>query len=142
MSIFLTEHSRVVVQGLTGGEGTKHATKMLAAGTDIVDRWVAATPGVAWVKPEIGFGCIELPPSVGDDIAFAETLHDKHGVLTAPGAYFELPGHLRVSWSPAWSSSPSCSSQALRARQSSESRRLDKNSARVARTASRRVRSW
>jgi succinyl-CoA synthetase alpha subunit len=36
MSIFLNEHSRVIVQGLTGAEGTKHATKMLAAGTNIV----------------------------------------------------------------------------------------------------------
>ncbi|WP_433504185.1 succinate--CoA ligase subunit alpha [Pseudonocardia halophobica] len=36
MSIFLNENSKVVVQGLTGSEGTKHATKMLAAGTNIV----------------------------------------------------------------------------------------------------------
>jgi succinyl-CoA synthetase alpha subunit len=36
MSIFLNENSKVIVQGLTGSEGTKHATKMLAAGTDIV----------------------------------------------------------------------------------------------------------
>jgi succinyl-CoA synthetase alpha subunit len=36
MSIFLNEHSKVIVQGLTGAEGTKHATKMLAAGTEIV----------------------------------------------------------------------------------------------------------
>ncbi len=36
MSIFLNEHSRVVVQGITGSEGTKHSAKMLAAGTNIV----------------------------------------------------------------------------------------------------------
>ncbi|MGI5127507.1 succinate--CoA ligase subunit alpha [Pseudonocardia sp. CA-107938] len=36
MSIFLTENSKVIVQGITGGEGTKHSTKMLAAGTNIV----------------------------------------------------------------------------------------------------------
>jgi len=36
MSIFLTEQSKVIVQGITGGEGTKHSTKMLAAGTNIV----------------------------------------------------------------------------------------------------------
>lgn len=36
MSIFLNEHSKVIVQGITGGEGTRHATKMLAAGTKIV----------------------------------------------------------------------------------------------------------
>ena len=36
MSIFLNEHSRVIVQGMTGAEGTNHTTKMLAAGTHIV----------------------------------------------------------------------------------------------------------
>ncbi|WP_433275867.1 succinate--CoA ligase subunit alpha [Pseudonocardia xinjiangensis] len=36
MAIFLNENSRVIVQGITGGEGTKHTAKMLAAGTNIV----------------------------------------------------------------------------------------------------------
>ena len=36
MSIFLNENSKVIVQGITGGEGTKHSTKMLAAGTNVV----------------------------------------------------------------------------------------------------------
>jgi succinyl-CoA synthetase alpha subunit len=36
MSIFLDENSKVIVQGLTGSEGMKHATKMLASGTNIV----------------------------------------------------------------------------------------------------------
>jgi succinyl-CoA synthetase alpha subunit len=36
MSIFLNEHSKIIVQGITGSEGTKHSTKMLAAGTNIV----------------------------------------------------------------------------------------------------------
>jgi succinyl-CoA synthetase alpha subunit len=36
MSIFLNENSKVIVQGITGSEGTKHTTKMLAAGTNVV----------------------------------------------------------------------------------------------------------
>ncbi|KMS88558.1 succinate--CoA ligase subunit alpha [Prauserella rugosa] len=36
MSIFLDSSSKVIVQGITGSEGTKHATKMLASGTNIV----------------------------------------------------------------------------------------------------------
>jgi succinyl-CoA synthetase alpha subunit len=32
----LNENSKVIVQGITGSEGTKHTTKMLAAGTNIV----------------------------------------------------------------------------------------------------------
>ncbi len=36
MAIFLNEQSRVIVQGMTGSEGTKHTTRMLASGTNIV----------------------------------------------------------------------------------------------------------
>ncbi|HEX6326563.1 MAG TPA: succinate--CoA ligase subunit alpha, partial [Jiangellaceae bacterium] len=36
MAIFLTENSKVIVQGMTGSEGTKHTARMLRSGTDIV----------------------------------------------------------------------------------------------------------
>jgi succinyl-CoA synthetase alpha subunit len=36
MAIFLTEASKVIVQGMTGSEGTKHTTRMLASGTNVV----------------------------------------------------------------------------------------------------------
>ncbi len=36
MSIFLNKDSRVIVQGITGGEGTKHTALMLKAGTQVV----------------------------------------------------------------------------------------------------------
>ena len=36
MSIFLNEHSKVVVQGMTGSEGQKHTRRMIASGTNIV----------------------------------------------------------------------------------------------------------
>ncbi|ACU95568.1 succinate--CoA ligase subunit alpha [Saccharomonospora viridis] len=36
MSIFLNSESKIIVQGLTGSEGSKHAAKMLAAGSNIV----------------------------------------------------------------------------------------------------------
>jgi succinyl-CoA synthetase alpha subunit len=36
MSIFLDSSSKIIVQGITGSEGSKHATKMLAAGSTIV----------------------------------------------------------------------------------------------------------
>jgi succinyl-CoA synthetase alpha subunit len=42
MAIFLTEESAVIVQGMTGSEGTKHTRRMLSAGTDIVG---GVTPG-------------------------------------------------------------------------------------------------
>jgi succinyl-CoA synthetase alpha subunit len=42
MSIFLNENSRVLVQGMTGAEGSKHTRRMLASGTNIV---AGVTPG-------------------------------------------------------------------------------------------------
>jgi succinyl-CoA synthetase alpha subunit len=42
MAIFLTEKSRILVQGITGSEGTKHTRRMLASGTAIV---AGVTPG-------------------------------------------------------------------------------------------------
>ncbi|SFI61630.1 CoA binding domain-containing protein [Microbacterium saccharophilum] len=36
MSIYLNKDSKVIVQGITGGEGTKHTALMLKAGTRVV----------------------------------------------------------------------------------------------------------
>jgi succinyl-CoA synthetase alpha subunit len=36
VAIFLTENSRVIVQGMTGSEGQKHTRRMIASGTTIV----------------------------------------------------------------------------------------------------------
>lgn len=36
MAIFLNENSKVIVQGITGSEGTKHTARMLRSGTNIV----------------------------------------------------------------------------------------------------------
>ena len=47
MAIFLTAASRVIVQGMTGTEGMKHTTRMLAGGTTVIG-------GVNPRKAEIG----------------------------------------------------------------------------------------
>ena len=36
MAIFLNKNSKVIVQGMTGSEGTKHTRRMLASGTNVV----------------------------------------------------------------------------------------------------------
>ncbi|MFF8316875.1 succinate--CoA ligase subunit alpha [Streptomyces bobili] len=36
MAVYLTKESKVLVQGMTGGEGMKHTRRMIAAGTDVV----------------------------------------------------------------------------------------------------------
>lgn len=42
MAIFLNENSKILVQGITGSEGTKHTRRMVASGTNIV---AGVTPG-------------------------------------------------------------------------------------------------
>ena len=42
MSIFLDQNSKVLVQGMTGSEGTKHTRRMVASGTNVV---AGVTPG-------------------------------------------------------------------------------------------------
>lgn len=42
MAIFLTNGSKVLVQGITGSEGSKHTRRMVAAGTSVV---AGVTPG-------------------------------------------------------------------------------------------------
>jgi len=50
MAIFLTERSRVVVQGMTGSQGLKHTARMLAAGTQIVG---GVTPGKGGLQVDV-----------------------------------------------------------------------------------------
>jgi succinyl-CoA synthetase alpha subunit len=45
MAIFLTRDSKVIVQGMTGSEGMKHTTRMLASGTQVVG---GVNPRKAW----------------------------------------------------------------------------------------------
>jgi succinyl-CoA synthetase alpha subunit len=56
MSIFLSSESRVIVQGITGGEGTKHTALMLKAGTTIVGGVNARKAGTT-----VTHGDLELP---------------------------------------------------------------------------------
>ena len=42
MAIFLTESSKVIVQGMTGSEGRRHTQRMLRSGTAVVG---GVTPG-------------------------------------------------------------------------------------------------
>jgi succinyl-CoA synthetase alpha subunit len=42
MSIFLDENSKILVQGMTGSEGTKHTRRMVASGSNVV---AGVTPG-------------------------------------------------------------------------------------------------
>jgi len=56
MAIFLTENSRVLVQGMTGSEGMKHTERMLRSGTKIVGGVNPRKAGTA-----VGFDGVEVP---------------------------------------------------------------------------------
>ena len=61
MSIFLNKDSKVIVQGITGGEGTKHTKLMLKAGTQIVGGVNARKAGTTVTHEDKDGKQIELP---------------------------------------------------------------------------------
>ena len=61
MSIFLNRHSKVIVQGITGGEGTKHTALMLKAGTQVVGGVNARKAGTTVAHKDKSGKDIELP---------------------------------------------------------------------------------
>ena len=61
MSIFLNRHSKVIVQGITGGEGTKHTALMLKAGTQVVGGVNARKAGTTVAHKDKSGNDIELP---------------------------------------------------------------------------------
>ncbi|MGW7482808.1 succinate--CoA ligase subunit alpha [Nonomuraea muscovyensis] len=61
MAIFLTKDSRVLVQGMTGAEGTRHTARMLAAGTDVV---AGVTPGKGGRSVDFGERTVPVLDSV------------------------------------------------------------------------------
>jgi succinyl-CoA synthetase alpha subunit len=79
MAIFLTDQSKVVVQGMTGSEGMKHTTRMLASGTNIVG---GVNPRKAGEKVTIEGADIPVFGSVSE--AMAETGADVSVVFVPP----------------------------------------------------------
>ena len=100
MAIFLTEASRVIVQGMTGSEGVKHTTRMLASGTQIVGGVNPRKAGtsVTFSTPEGDadvpvFGTVaEAMAATGADVSvvFVPPAHAKGAVLEAVEARIPL----------------------------------------------------
>ncbi|MGC5049016.1 succinate--CoA ligase subunit alpha [Micrococcus porci] len=61
MSIYLNKDSKVIVQGITGGEGTKHTRLMLKAGTTIVGGVNARKAGTTVSHEDKDGNAVELP---------------------------------------------------------------------------------
>ncbi|MCO7203190.1 succinate--CoA ligase subunit alpha [Microbacterium sp. CnD16-F] len=61
MSIYLNKDSKVIVQGITGGEGTKHTALMLKAGTNVVGGVNARKAGTTVTHEKPHEGEVDLP---------------------------------------------------------------------------------
>ncbi|MFH5231769.1 succinate--CoA ligase subunit alpha [Antrihabitans spumae] len=61
MSIYLNKDSKVIVQGITGGEGTKHTALMLKAGTQIVGGVNARKAGTTVSHTDASGAAVEIP---------------------------------------------------------------------------------
>jgi succinyl-CoA synthetase alpha subunit len=79
VSIFLTEKSRVIVQGMTGSEGSKHTRRMLAAGTRVVG---GVNPRKAGETVDFDGTSVPVFGSVAD--AMAETGADVSVIFVPP----------------------------------------------------------
>ena len=66
MAIFINENTKVIVQGMTGSEGTKHTGRMLKSGTNIVG---GVTPGKGGQTVEIEGKTLPVFNSVAEAIA-------------------------------------------------------------------------
>ncbi len=80
MSTFLNKDSKVIVQGITGGEGTKHTARMLAAGTQVVGGVNARKAGTTvshvnaageTVEPPVFATVAEAMAATGADVSVA-----------------------------------------------------------------------
>lgn len=86
MSIFLNKDSKVIVQGITGGEGTKHTALMLKAGTQVVGGVNARKAGTTVSHTDKDGNPVELPVFGTVEEAIKETGADV-SIAFVPGAF-------------------------------------------------------
>jgi succinyl-CoA synthetase alpha subunit len=79
MAIWLTKDSRVIVQGVTGSEGSKHTRRMLRAGTTVVG---GTNPRKAGTK--VDFDGVQVPVFAGVAEAMKETGADVSVIFVPP----------------------------------------------------------
>ncbi|HEV2373252.1 MAG TPA: succinate--CoA ligase subunit alpha [Streptosporangiaceae bacterium] len=97
MAIFLTEQSRVMVQGITGSEGSKHGRRMIAAGTKVVGgtnpRKAGQTIDLGGAEPVPVFATVaETMAATGADVSvvFVPPAGAKGAVIEAVDAAIPL----------------------------------------------------
>ncbi|MFN3937216.1 MAG: aminotransferase class I/II-fold pyridoxal phosphate-dependent enzyme [Gemmobacter sp.] len=62
-----------------------------------LDRFVAETPGLSWVRPEAGLiGLARLPPCIDSETFARRLLGPPWRTFVLPGAAYGMPGHIRL----------------------------------------------
>ena len=84
MSIYLNKDSKVIVQGITGGEGTKHTALMLKAGTQVVGGVNARKAGSTVSHTDKDGNAVELPVFGGVAEAIEKTGADVSIIFVPP----------------------------------------------------------
>ena len=84
MSIFLNKGNKVIVQGITGGEGTKHTALMLKAGTNVVGGVNARKAGTTVEHESASGDKLSLPVFGTVAEAMSETGADTSIVFVPP----------------------------------------------------------
>ena len=84
MSIYLNKDSKVIVQGITGGEGTKHTALMLKAGTQVVGGVNARKAGTTVSHTGADGNAVELPVFGTVEEAMKETGADVSVAFVPP----------------------------------------------------------
>ncbi|MFW0785334.1 succinate--CoA ligase subunit alpha [Gordonia sp. CPCC 206044] len=84
MSIFLNNDNKIIVQGITGGEGTKHTALMLKAGSNIVGGVNARKAGTTVSHTAKDGSAVELPVFGGVAEAMKETGADTSIAFVPP----------------------------------------------------------
>src|ERR1700686_550112 len=84
MAIFLTRDNKVIVQGITGGEGTIPTARMLKAGTQIVGGVNARKAGTTVAHKDKDGNDVELPVFGSVVEAMKETGADASIVFVPP----------------------------------------------------------
>jgi succinyl-CoA synthetase alpha subunit len=84
MSIYLNKDSKVIVQGITGGEGTKHTALMLKAGTRVVGGVNARKAGTTVTHTDAAGAEVQLPVFGTVKEAMAETGADVSVAFVPP----------------------------------------------------------
>ncbi len=84
MSIYLNKDSKVIVQGITGGEGTKHTRLMLRCGTQVVGGVNARKAGTTVTHADADGNDVELPVFGSVAEAMAETGADVSVAFVPP----------------------------------------------------------